>query len=244
MVSRRPRRQLAALWRRLTVAALRRSLTAGRRSFTTWRRSFTTRRRSRVARWCLHPLLLLLVPLLHLLRLLLVHLFHLLLSGSICVLLLQPLVFLILLLLKPLVFFLLLVINPVLLLLQPLVLLWITRVRRSGLRMWWNFIWVHWRRRSRRIVFRTRNIVIRPGNIVGRTRRIVLWAGPYIGIGTTRLRTRSSRIAVGASSPAIWRWIVRRTSLSCRNRRLESGWPGCGCYWGSPVINRRTQIRV
>src|ERR1700747_2874275 len=129
-------------------------------------RFLTARRRASMAWWrCLHPLLLLRVPLLHLLRLLLVLLLHLLLSCSICVLL-QSLVLLLLLLLKPLMFLLLLVVDLFLLLLQSLVLLWIAGIGRSGALVRRNITRVDWRRRPR-------DIVLRPSIVFG-TRRIVL----------------------------------------------------------------------
>ena len=45
-------------------------------------------------------------------------------------------------------------------------------------------------------------------------------------------------------SPTIRRWIVRRASFSCRNRRLESCWPRCRRHRRAPTIDRRSQVWV
>jgi hypothetical protein len=215
-------------------------------------RFLTARRRASMARWrWLRPFLLLRAPLLHLLRLLLVLLLHLLLSCSICVLLLQSLVLLLLLLLKPLMFLLLLVIDLFLLLLQSLVLLWIAGIGRSRALVRRNITRVDWRRRPRDIVLRpsivfgTRRIVLRPAGVVFGARRIILRPGARVGIGTTSVsRLRCGRVGIATRRPTIRRWIVRRASFSCRNRRLESCWPRRRRHRRAPTIDRRSQVCV
>ena len=155
------------------------------------------------------------------------------------------LVLLVLLLLKPLVFLLLLVVDLFLLLLLSLVLLWIAGIGRSRALVRRNIIRVDWRRRPRSIVLGPRSIVFGARRIVFGARRIVLRPGPRVGIGTTSVsRLCSGRVGIAMRSPTIRRWIVRRASFSCRNRRLESCWPRCRRHWRAPTIDRRSQVWV
>jgi len=97
---------------------------------------------------------------------------------------------------------------------------------------------VHWRRRPR-------HIVLRMGSVVFGARRIVLWPGPRVGIGTSSVsRLRRGRVGIATRRPTIRGWIVRRTGLSRWNRPLESCWPRCCRDRRSPMIDRCSQIRV